>query len=449
VGYRLFLLVGCQTVIAAILVLTASGALSLMADDYRHMYEFQLQSISAIRRAMEKAESARDSFPTSELEPFYKDYRTRWEVASGNTYDAIRFRKDLVELQQTGLASRENEVLGRLDSDIQRQDLRGVREELADLYAVNRKYIDVANVATMNRMRIRRMQLIAMGTGGMLLTLFLGLHVRSAIAPRIQNLVGGVRRFQTSGDYEGVTDNGNDDIAVLAHALNAGFAAIALRDRERDHFLAIAAHELKTPVTSIQGYSSLLVDGFANPADTRRALEVIHRQSWRLSRMVEMMFLAMQARSRSLSFNPKPLQLSALVQQVLQEINAFFPNKAFTPQIQSNVSILGDQSLLEHAFWALFTCSAALCRPNTQPPVALCAADHTVSVTVRLDESAGSAHEIDQLFIPFQSSQYESAEGIRSAVGLFLCREIARVHNGRLYVRELAAGSEFVMELPV
>jgi signal transduction histidine kinase len=251
-----------------------------------------------------------------------------------------------------------------------------------------------------------------------------------------------------SGEPQEIFDNGNDDIAVLAHAINAGFAAIALRDREREHFMAIAAHELKTPVTSIQGYASLLADSPGNSPDVRRALEVIRRQSWRLSRLIETLFLAMRARSRTLRFDPKPLQLSRLVEHVLRELEVYFPKRAFSPKIEQNISILGDERLLEHALWALFTCAAALWRPDAAAPIVVSASDHAAIVTVGLEGAAGSANEIEQLFVPFQSIQYESSEGIRSAVGLFLCREIARVHSGRLYVRESSGSSEFVMELP-
>jgi len=448
VGHRLFLLVACQTIIAAILVLTASGAISIMSADYRHMYEFQLKSLYEIRKAMEKAQKNESGFPSAPLESFYQEYRSRWEVASGKTFDAIRFRKDLAELGESTLAARETEIVSRLDESIGSKDIHRVREQLANLYDINLKYVDLANVAVMNRMKVRRIRLIVLGSSGILLTLFLGLHVRRAIAPRIQKLVGHVRRFQTVGEHEVIADNGNDDIAVLAHALNVGFASIALRDRERAHFMAIAAHELKTPVTSIQGYAALLVDSSGNTPEVRRALEIIRRQSWRLSRLIETLFLAMRARSRTLQFEPKPLDLSRLLEQVLRELEAYFPRKVFTANIAPDVSILGDEKLLEHAFWVLFTCAAALCNPGAPTSIALFARDHGASITVGLDGSAGSAHEIEQLFVPFQCIQYESAEGIRSAVGLYLCREIARFHSGRLYVRGLSAGSEFVMELP-
>src|SRR5262249_13784074 len=71
VGRRLFLLVGCQTAIAAILVLTALRTIFAIADDYRHMYEFQFKSVYAVRKAVEKAVGLQSGFQSDELEAFY------------------------------------------------------------------------------------------------------------------------------------------------------------------------------------------------------------------------------------------------------------------------------------------------------------------------------------------------------------------------------------------
>ena len=76
------------------------------------------------------------------------------------------------------------------------------------------------------------------------------------------------------------------------------------------------------------------------------------------------------------------------------------------------------------------------------------AASATVSIDVQGSEN--TAQEIEELFTPFRSVQYESGSGIRAAVGLYLCREIVRVHNGRLRVRDVSNdGPEFLMELPL
>src|SRR5262249_60816974 len=161
------------------------------------------------------------------------------------------------------------------------------------------------------------------------LTLMMGLLVRRAIAPRIRRLVGKVHQFRDLGVIDKIVDTGDDEIAVLGNALDAGFSAISARDRERDQFLAVAAHELKTPITSIHGFAAVLA---AHPHDhmvADRAIEIISRQSWRLSRLVEHLFLAMRMRAGEITFEPKPFDLSALVVRSVSEIKSFFAGQVF------------------------------------------------------------------------------------------------------------------------
>ena len=449
VGRRLFLLVVCQAAIAVVLVLTALHTIFAIADDYRHMYDFQFKSIYVVRQAIEKAVDLQSGFESADLDAFYKDYRTQWEVASGNTPDAIRFRKDLSDAAESALSAQESDLLADLEKSLRDRNAQRVREDLAGLYDVNLKYIQFEHQSATNRIRNSLIWLLGLGVGGIGLTLFLGLRVRHAMAPRIQRLVGYVRRFQSNGVYEHIGETGNDDIAVLANALNAGFSAIASRERDRERFLAVAAHELKTPVTSIHGYASLLVTHWQQAPDIFRALEIIDRQSWRLSRLIETLFLAMRARSGDLRFKPRPLNMSELLRRVLHEMEPLLSQKAFLAQINENISILGDENLMEHALWSLFTCASALSSRNAPVKVALFTTDHCANVTVDI-ESDFPMPDVEELFTPFRSVEYETGAGIRSAIGLYLCREIVRVHNGRLLVQEVSKEQpEFLMELPV
>ena len=449
VGNRLLVLVGCQTAMAILMVVTAVRAFSSAAADYRHMYGFQVSSIVAIGLAMEEAASLKAGIRSTELEDFYHRYRMEWETASGTTPEAIRFRKDLLKIGETGLPQMETKVVMDLGQALRKGDIPHTQENLATLLDINRRYAELENRAATERLKNARFWLLVIGVAGTVLTWLLGLHVIRAIAPRIRNLVSNVRRFQETGTHERIGDMGKDDIAVLSNAIDAGFSAIASREREREQFLSVAAHELKTPVTTIRGYASLLATAPRDSFDTSRALEVINRQSWRLSRLIEALFLAGRARSGNLQFKPKPLDMSELVGRVLMEMEPFLSKKTFAPRIARNISILGDEALLEHALWCLLTCAVTLSPQNSKVEVAL-EGNQCASLSVDIHGSDIPMPEVHELFLPFRSLQYETGDGMRSPIGLYLCREIVRVHNGQLYVHSVSElNPEFLMELPI
>ena len=156
-----------------------------------------------------------------------------------------------------------------------------------------------------------RVWMLAVGIAGTGVTIALGLSMLRTILPRIhrlQALVLSVRGFQESGTHKKIGDTGKDDIAALANAIDAGFDSIVSREKDHQQFLAVAAHEFKTPVTAIQGYASLLASGADDSLTRSQAIQIIYRQSSRLARLIEALFLAARIRSGNMRFEPRPFR---------------------------------------------------------------------------------------------------------------------------------------------
>jgi len=450
VGCRFRLLVGCQVAIVVVLMVLADWTISRASADYRHMYEFQFKPVVAIGEAINEASVLRNGSQSTLLEAFYRRYRNEWQTASGVSADAIQFRKDLLQAGASDLLSLERAIIEDLGKCLQEKDADGIRAELADLYELNVTYARLENEYVTTRARNGRIWLIVIGCVGVAANLFFGWYFWRAIAPRIQRLVSNVRHFQKFGWTNRIGDTGHDDIALLANALDVGFSAIASRERDRERFLAIVAHELKTPVTSIYGYASLLVRHPLPMNEMQDALNVINRQSWRLNRLIDALFLTGQARAGQLRFEPKPINMSEIVLRVLHEIGARVSKRLFIPEIERDVSILGDEALIEHALWALFASASAFSGQDVSIRVSFRAVRNRARLTIDISGKGASLAEIEELFTPFQFVEYETGAGLRSAIGLYLCREIVRLHNGFVRVEQTPEGiPEFVMELPI
>src|SRR5262249_24675983 len=159
--------------------------------------------------------------------------------------------KALMDLKGSLRALGENSASATAGSQQLLKNTLRVKGDLYALHDVNVRYVELGYRHILARAQAVRTWLITVGILGACLTLFLGLYVHRAIAPRVRRLVAKVQRFREFCVNEKVIESGSDEIAILANALDAGFAAITAREREREEFLAIAAHELKTPITSI------------------------------------------------------------------------------------------------------------------------------------------------------------------------------------------------------
>jgi len=449
----------------------------------QYMYRFQLLSIADLGKAQEMAamlqtltrpDAASLGYrapPTMiaqfirQLRDFDHRYRNQWETVEGTSRDATIFRGQLLQLGRSDLLEKEKRALEYFEeslrglgdddqsSSVSTESIRSqapeVREAVAALFDVNTEYAQIAHELVVRHGQRSRFWLFTIGLTGTALTLMLGLLVRQAIAPRIRRLVGKVHRFRDLGVNEKVIDTGEDEIAVLGNALDTGFSAIAARDRERDQFLAVTAHELKTPITSISGFASVLAAHPEDRAVADRAIESISRQSWRLIRLVEHLFLAMRLRTGEFKFQPNPFDYSALVRRTISEIKPFFPGQLFSCEIQAGITMLGDEALLEHAIWSLFTCASAMSSSETPLQVTLQTIQIRARLTIDVAGATLSARDIESLFVPFGSVEYENRSGIRTAVGLYLCRQIVQLHNGHVDVcNRGGAGVQFLMELP-
>jgi signal transduction histidine kinase len=481
VGRRLFLLVALQATIATWLVVVAMRYVSEIAEDTQYMYRFQLLSLADLGKAQEyaatlqtftrpdaarlgyRAPSAMIASLVGQLEEFDNRYRMQWQTAEGTSNDAKNFRRELVQVGKSSLIEKEKRVIKHfensirglrdqssiLSSDEVRAQAPRVSEAIAALLDVNTEYAEIANDIVLHRARTSRLWLLAIGATGTVLTVTLGLFVHRAIAPRMLRLVRKVQLFRDFGVNQKILDTGDDEIAILGNALDTGFSAIAARDRERDQFLAVAAHELKTPITSIHGFASLLA---AHPDDhtiAARAIENISRQSWRLSRLVEHLFLAMRMRAGETKFEPGPFDLSALVARSVSEIKSFFAGQVFTCELHESITVLGDEPLLEHGIWSLLTCASAISLRAKPLKVILVSSQTQARLLVGVPDVNLSFYDIESLFVPFGSVQYEDRSGIRGAMGLCLCKQIVQLHNGRVDVSDKGkAGVQFCMELP-
>jgi K+-sensing histidine kinase KdpD len=156
----------------------------------------------------------------------------------------------------------------------------------------------------------------------------------------------------------------------------------------------------------------------------------------------------MRLRTGEFKFEPKPFDYSALVTRSIAEITPFFPDQMFDCKAEQPVTLLGDDALLEHAIWSLFTCASTLSSGDRPLDVELHATPAQARLTIDVAGANLSAHDIQALFVPFGFIEYEKRSGIRAAVGLYLCRQIVQVHGGHLDVSDTGAGVRFLMVVP-
>jgi signal transduction histidine kinase len=466
VGRRLTFLVVTEVVTALALVALGFFSLQSLASLSRFLHRYMLVPIEEINVALDDISSlgthprdaANEQRIANRLDAFAKHYRSEVQVAGNSGPDARRQTAELQKVGRTDLIAKEQAAVALLQQDLARlsadvsgpgvspSEVDGLRSDLRGLLRINQQFVDVAEAdITASAARMRGV-LVLVGLWGVVFAGALAWRVRRAIAPRVSQLVQKVKRFHEFGVHERTLMHGQDDIAVLANALDVGFAAIAERNRERERFLAVAAHELKTPMVSILGF---IQAALAHPAQRERALEVIRRQTRRLGYLVEDLLWAASVRAGELPFHPIPLDLAEITRRMATEVEEAIPSHPIAMHGASSVYLLADETLVTHALWTMLTYAGALSSADAPLDLSVEPSGARVLVTLQIHGPPLPPEDEMRIFDPFSTIQYEVDARPRSAMGLFLCREIARVHGGSLRVHEQPdVGPFLTFELP-
>ncbi|MCZ7572140.1 MAG: PAS domain S-box protein [Ardenticatenaceae bacterium] len=226
--------------------------------------------------------------------------------------------------------------------------------------------------------------------------------------------------------------------------------------RTRDQFLSIASHELKTPLTALQGYAELLQrraarEGLADQRD-QRALRTIYEQSVRLHRLIELLLDLSRIRTGQLSLEQRPVDLGALTHRLVEEVRPTLEQHTLELICPAEpLTIMGDELRLEQVIQNLVQ-NAVKYSPSGGPvTVRLKRAGQQVQLAVS-DRGIGiPAEALPQLFSRFYRARNVRAQQIEGmGLGLFVVKEIVTLHGGTVSVTSREGeGSTFTVWLPL
>ncbi|HEX9369378.1 MAG TPA: PAS domain S-box protein, partial [Roseiflexaceae bacterium] len=168
--------------------------------------------------------------------------------------------------------------------------------------------------------------------------------------------------------------------ARLYQAEREAHASAEAAVRLRDQFLSIAAHELKTPITSLLGYAQLFQRRMGRAGQltepNQRALRVIVEQAGRLNQMVAALLDVSRIETGQLSISQAPLDLVALVRRLTDELQPQLAGRALTLECPDEpIVVLGDELRLEQVIQNLIQ-NAIKYSPSGAPIVVRVALRH-------------------------------------------------------------------------
>lgn len=295
-------------------------------------------------------------------------------------------------------------------------------------------------------------------TAGMLLLLLISLYVLfGRIARWMEQLRRSIR--QVASHPERPLDLPKellplrDDLDALRRQVEGQAEAVKENEQRRQDLIAFLAHDLKTPLTSVVGYLTLLKDDpgltheqrakFTGIAlDKARRLEELLGEFFDISRM-------------DLDSGPEehsPIQLSMLLEQLADEFYPLFAEKELqcAVEIEHHLMVLGDPDKLARVFDNVLRNAVSYSIPGGQVYIQVQKADGQAQVTIRnegLEIPEGELANIFRKFYRLDAARSSRTGG--AGLGLAIAKEIVERHGGGIRAESNGRLTSFTITLPL
>jgi len=234
-------------------------------------------------------------------------------------------------------------------------------------------------------------------------------------------------------NYEGVTE-----ITELAESFNNMADSLQETERQRREFIANVSHELKTPMTTIAGYTDGILDGTIPPEQEKEYLRIISDEARRLSRLVRRMLEVSQLQSRDLTRTKAPFDVCESMRRVLISMEKKITDRGLDVDADipdSGIMVLGDNDLITQVIYNLLENATKFARKGSALYLGVTTLNGKALISVRNEGETIPAEEIPLLFERFHKSdksRSEDKDGV--GLGLYVVKTILDQHKEHIAV---------------
>lgn len=224
--------------------------------------------------------------------------------------------------------------------------------------------------------------------------------------------------------------------------------------KAKDEFLAMISHELRTPMTSILGWTRMLAEGDLDPATFRLAVDSIERSTKDQARLIEDLLDVSRIAAGKLSIDRQPVDLLEVIRE------AFEVMKPVAQERKIELSLLlpsepcgmhADRHRLQQIVWNLITNALKFTPAGGRVDVTLSRHGEGLSISVKDTGQGISAEFLPHIFERFRTAEQPSSSSSGLGLGLAIVKHLVEQHDGEITAASegRGRGSEFTIRLPV
>ena len=245
---------------------------------------------------------------------------------------------------------------------------------------------------------------------------------------------------------------GPEEVRRLAQTFNEMAQHVQISQQAQRDLVANVAHDLRTPLTSIQGFAQALVDGTASTPEIRqRAANTIYEEAQRMHRMTNALLDLARFEAGEIELHQERVDLVHLARTRVEHfaLHAQETGVALTVKADAQVIVTGDKGRLEQVLDNLLSNALAHTTAGGRVTVIVSAAPPWAELAVTDTGTGIPSEDLPRIFERFYRGD-KARKGTGTGLGLAIAREIANAHNGTVHAESVVGvGSKFTVRLPL
>ena len=244
-----------------------------------------------------------------------------------------------------------------------------------------------------------------------------------------------------------------EDLNAIQRQLRAREEAARESEQRRGDLVAFLAHDLKTPLTSVMGYLTLLKDDPGlTPEQRAKYTGIALDKARRLEELLGEFFDITRMDLDSTPEQRQPIQLSMLLEQLSDEFYPLFAEKELqcSVEIQHHLVVPGDPDKLARVFDNVLRNAVSYSAPGGRVDIHARSVGRQAEITIRnegLEIPEGELANIFQKFYRLDAARSSRTGG--AGLGLAIAREIVELHGGTIRAESDGALTTFTVSLPL
>jgi signal transduction histidine kinase len=291
--------------------------------------------------------------------------------------------------------------------------------------------------------------LLRAGAIGLVVAVLFAFFITRTIAQPLQAASAAATAVAEGDLGQTVPVTGPPEVRAVALAFNRMSAEVLATQQAQRDFMANVSHDLKTPLTSIQGYSQAIIDGAAK--DQTRAAEIIHDEATRLNRMVIDLTDLARIQAGQFSMHLTTVDVGEIATAVASSLRVVAENKgvALVADAPSMPPINGDGDRLVQILTNLIGNAIKFTPQGGEVRIATRQNGRGVEITVQDNGMGIPKDELPRVFERFYQVDKARGPSRGTGLGLAITYQIVQAHRGRVEVQSSEGqGTTFTVWLP-